>query len=474
METAHPDTVEVTFPGPAPSIGRVVAGGFCVGCGACAVASPIITMKRGATGEIRAVLDDVQPERLVEATGVCPFADESTNEDVLAARLFPEAPKQDPLIGRYIGLHAGRVADEQQIVDSSSGGLTHWMAETLLRSGSVDGVVHLGHGDGPASDMFRFGVSRSVEALLAARKSKYYGADFADAVRSIRGDGKRYAFIGVPCYVKAMRLLCASDDTLREQFPFMLALVCGHLKSAAYAELLAWQAGVAPDALATVDFRVKARGAKTSDYRFSAVDTGGQTHTARAHDLLGANWGHAMMQLKACDFCDDIFGECADAAFGDAWLFRYEHDWRGTNVVVTRNPMLEGLLLRASGRSIMLEDLSAEDAIATQAGNVRHRRDGLSVRLEQASQRGEWAPTKRVAAGSRTVTPQRRKIVELRQQIACLSHDAFAEARRQGDLKLFARRMTPLMRRMQSLTRPPLLTRTYQRISHFVRHPLGR
>ena len=30
-----------------------------------------------------------------------------------------------------------------------------------------------------------------------------------------------------------------------------------------------------------------------------------------------------MLKYKACDFCDDVFGEVADVVFGDAWVEKY-------------------------------------------------------------------------------------------------------------------------------------------------------
>src|SRR3546814_14393552 len=88
------------------------------------------------------------------------------------------------------------------------------------------------------------------------------------ALSSIAGDGKRYAFVGVPCFVKAISLLMRQDARLAEQIRFRDGLVCGHLKSAAFAECLSWQTGVTPEELAAVDFRVKDPDPPATRYRF--------------------------------------------------------------------------------------------------------------------------------------------------------------------------------------------------------------
>src|SRR3546814_11458835 len=95
----------------------------------------------------------------------------------------------------------------------------------------------------------------------------------SEALSSIAGDGKRYAFVGVPCFVKAISLLMRQDARLAEQIRFRVGLVCGHLKSAAFAECLSWQIGVQPEELAAVDFRVKDPVHPTHRYRFGAKAT---------------------------------------------------------------------------------------------------------------------------------------------------------------------------------------------------------
>jgi coenzyme F420 hydrogenase subunit beta len=221
------------------------------------------------------------------------------------------------------------------------------------------------------------------------------------------------------------------------------------MKSAAFAELLAWQTQIAPDDLSRIDFRVKDPNKTANHYAVTAQSTDGQTRTATSASLYGSNWGHAFFQLKACDYCDDVMGELADASFGDAWLPKYESNWRGTNVVVCRNETVRQLLLegRASGE-LVLDALDESEVARSQAGNYRHRWDGLSVRLKDARRKGEWAPKKRIQPGERKVSMLRVAIVRLRQQLAAKSHIAFLEAKQRRDLGHFNKTMQPLTKRM--------------------------
>jgi coenzyme F420-reducing hydrogenase beta subunit len=401
----------------------------------------------------------VDPEALRRTSACCPFSDDAPNEDTIAARLFPSASGIDPCVGRYEGLLAGRISDQQEILRSSSGGLTTWLLIELLQRGLIDGVVHLGSTAGKAQDIFEFGVSHTVQDVRSRRKSQYFSADFSSALASIKGNGKRYAFVGVPCYAKAIRQIALVDEVIRDQIAFVIALVCGHMKSPAFAELLSWQLGIEPTQIATVDFRVKEGSSRADDYNFSVTSKSGAVQTGRTRNLYGTNWGHATFQLKSCDFCDDVFGETADVCLGDAWLDRYSGDPRGTNIVVVRRGDVAAILEdgRRTG-AISLESVSLQDAVQSQAGNFRHRRDGMAIRIHDAEAAGQWHPRKRAFARYADVSLYRRAIVRMRQKLGAATHPAFLAAKRAGRLSVFFDITGPLVRRMELLYKLPLLT----------------
>ena len=439
------------------SIQKVVSSGVCVGCGGCGtLAGASIGLKLNDYGHFSVDLGNATQDALALASQVCPFADESEDETTLGRELFAEtAAEHDPRIGFYNALYAGRIqTDDEAIKSFSSGGLTSWICASLLRAGLVDGVIHVAEKSGGNGQLFEYAVSENLEQLYERAKSRYHAVCFADVATAIRGNGKRYAFVGVPCFVKAMRLVCRHDEQLHTQIPFALALICGHMKSAAFAELLAWQVQVPPTRLERFDFRVKDPNKPSSQYAVTAHAGDGTAHTASSNALYGSNWGHAFFQLKACDYCDDVMGELADVSLGDAWLPQYQSNWRGTNIVICRNETI-GKMLRDGVQSgeITLDVLDEADIVKSQAGNYRHRWDGLSVRLQDARRKNQWVPAKRIKPGERSVPMIRKAIVRLRQKIAARSHTEFLEAKRRNDLAYFNKAMMPLTRRMALLNR---------------------
>lgn len=452
---------------------RVIAQRQCVGCGACEVASHgRIPVTIGRSGNPSANLAEAGGEDLRRASQVCPFSDDALTEDDLSKSLFEEAHGSHAVLGKYLSLAVGHVADHDQLLRSSSGGLTSWFLRALFEARLVDAVVHVGAATAPGP-LYQYDISTSATAADTRRKSAYYATSFADAMEEVRRRPGRYAFVGVPCNIKAARLLARQDPTLGSRLTYFVGLVCGHLKTPAFAYSLAWQMGIHPDELYSADFRVKNPNRPVSDYDFGATRASdpATVRTHRTLDLVGGNWGHGMFQLNACNYCDDIFAETADITFGDAWLKEYSDDWRGNNVVVIRDRTLKTLFdgARDAG-TIQVSQLTAERTAESQAGNIRHRRVGLAVRLADDVAAGVATPRKRVSAGSEGVSRRRVALIRQRRRISEASHAAFADALETGDLASFLERMAPLVREYKAIeSRPPWKTALVKARARLVR-----
>lgn len=427
-----------------PSILKALAANCCTGCGACSVATNgAFQLGRDASGAMIAVPDIGSAPT---ATLVCPFTDETESETEVAARKYPELAEHD-VLGRYGYLGVGRVTSDEYLLDSSSGGLTSWFLAKLLALNVVDAVIHVGE-SADADALFAYCVSdtQASTADAARRKSMYYSVSFAEVFENLRGDERRFAFVGVPCFVTAIEHL-RRQGQLPVDVVMTVGLVCGHLKSAAFAEYLAAQVGVTSSQLDTVDFRHKVVGRPANAYEFGARSSSGwafETTTA----LVGGDWGQGLFQLKACDYCDDIFAESADVVFGDAWLDKYVTDWRGTNIVLARSKRAEEILIAGMRDSeIFLEPVGKEEILRSQGGNIRHRRLGLSVRLSDDDRAKKWHPKKRVRPDARAATAARRRLIRARRALSEASRVQSATAMRDKNWDEFSQVLGPYLRR---------------------------
>lgn len=422
----------------AAALRAVIEGGYCIGCGACA-ALPASGIGVALDQYGRYVADSERSplDFIASVAEACPFTGVGPNETALATALFPEAGDPHPLLGPVLSTYAGYVSTGVYRSRGSSGGMVSWLLSELLQSGQVDAVAHVRPGSGP---LYQYSMSRTPDEILAGAKSKYYPVTMARVLPEIRNSGLRTAIVGVPCFIKAVRLLASVDAGYASAIGPCVSLFCGHLKSAAFADLLAWQCGIPPGRLASLDFRVKLADRPASQY---AVRAEGEVDGRRidavhpVKSLFGSDWGLCLMKYQACDYCDDLVGETADLSVGDAWLPEYVRDSEGTNVVIVRSQFLQHMIEagRASGQ-LRLDPLPTDRVAASQAGGFRHRRAGLAARLANKQAHGVWAPPKRVAPEPQALRTREGRRALAREWTALRSHAAFQEAVDANDLEV--------------------------------------
>lgn len=454
-------------------VSQTIERGICIGCGACTYATggqiPILLNEDGM---YTAQAGQYSEETYAVADLVCPFSDAAFDEDQISELVHSVELKRHEFLGSYSKTFVGRVQSIEYLEGSSSGGLTSWLLARLLADGVADTVLNVGRSE-PVPPMFSYAAVDEAGAV-ERRKSQYYSTTLENVLPIVRETPGRYVLVGVPCFIKAARLLAEQDPVLKERITFYVGLVCGHMKSHFFAESLAWQVGVKPDDLGSVDFRVKRPGRPSSDYDFGAQSAADrQWHFARTGSLVGGNWGHGAFQPEACNFCDDIFAETADVAFGDAWLPEFRSDWRGANVVVSRSRVADEILDkgRASGELELLE--SAPDLVSeSQAGNFRHRRLGVSVRAADDLAKGLSVPVKRVPASVEGIDARRLGIIRERRKMSALSFRAFREAKTRDDLDLYLSTMRAAAEQYQRLY-TPLWRRMARRAKRVAKRVLG-
>jgi coenzyme F420 hydrogenase subunit beta len=459
----------------------VVSSDTCIGCGACSVISDgKVSVDLNANGIYGANADhllslDSETAALVDK--VCPFSNQSLNEDELG---IPDPSsnqeiQKDIRVGAYTTLIAGRVLDSKYINGSSSGGLTSWLTTKLMENGLIKGVIHVGSASRDDT-LFSYTISRTIEEIIRNRKSIYYPTTLTDALLEIkRSKTGPYAIVGVPCFIKAARLIANQDNEIGSQLRYYIGIVCGHMKTKFFAEANSWELGIDPGDIKSVDFRVKDPNGGANQYHFAAESKSSNlTSSKKASSFVSGNWGHAFFQPNACNYCDDVFAETADIVFGDAWIPRYKEDWRGANVVVARNNHLRNLFIEGSRNGeIEINDLSLNDVVQSQQGGLRHRREGLSVRIANDRVNGIKHPSKRIFNNPETITYSRRKLIEQRRVISRTSIEEFRKAKLVGSYEQFQERMkaeTDLYTYMQARQYPQLTRHIFYDIALFGWH----
>lgn len=325
-------------------ITRVVDMEYCCGCGVCAgvCRQKALTMQFNRFGEYNPVVTGECTDCEL-CTKCCPFFAGVPDEDSLASSLYKEVPiiKYRGETGYYLDTFVGHAPTEETRWNGASGGLLTQVLCHLLEAGTVDAVMAVRPNRDPEK-LFTFTVAKTIDEVKACAKSAYYPTETSEVLQYIIENEGSYVITGLPCVCKALRLAQRHNKKLRERIKYVMGLTCYGLQSKEFTqkayEIFGRREGKPlNDKPVEVCYRTKDMQYPAKTTVFTAYSADGTKHEMPATFGFSRLFFSLEYFINACFHCDDIFAECADATFMDAWLKEYEMDPKGTSLVISRN-----------------------------------------------------------------------------------------------------------------------------------------
>ncbi len=323
--------------GASPTVSAVLAADLCSGCGLCAgISAGAITMIDQAPGYARPlqrapVTADVEQRIAASCPGrvVAPWS---------------ERDARHPYWGPWRGVLTGAATDPSARFAGASGGALSALLIHALETAMVDRVLHVVAVPlCPTGIRMRWSLDRAV--ILMGAGSRYAPSSPLAALEAALAEDFRFAFVGKPCDVSALRQYARTDARVATQVPIMLSFFCGGLPSHEGARGVIRAMGLSPDEV--TEFRYRGQGwpgptlARTADGR--------QRQMAYAD-----SWGrHLSREVQfRCKICPDAVGgvadiACADAWYGDASGYPQFEEQDGRSLIITRTAAGEALLQSA-------------------------------------------------------------------------------------------------------------------------------
>ncbi|MBZ8140320.1 hypothetical protein CLD22_10465 [Rubrivivax gelatinosus] len=281
-----------------------------------------------------------------------------------------ERAERHPIWGPVRSTHVGWARDEAMRRQGSSGGVISALADFLLRSGRVDFIAqNAARSNDPLGNEVQ--ASRSREDVLHAAGSRYGPAAPLQRIGEFLASGQRFAFVGKPCDVAALRALARIDARVGRQVPYALSFMCAGVPSRAGTLAVLQRMGIDPGDLAS--FRYRGDGwpgsalALTRDGRSASMD-------------YATSWGRILnrhLQFR-CKICPDGTGEFADITCADAWYGKdgypdfAERD--GRSLVLARTDAGSSLLqLALAEGAVVLEPLDLSEVARMQPYQVTRK-----------------------------------------------------------------------------------------------------
>lgn len=355
-------------------LARVANGDLCSGCGFCeAVGAPETRMELNQAGFLRPN-PQLDPESAARAAAVCP----GVHGDDVANPAEPlEGATVDRLWGAYRYCGVGHSTDAATRFSGSSGGVITELAVWLVESGRVDYVVVTGYAD---DDKLRTTtlVTSDVSEIKRSSGSKYAPSSPLSVLDQVAATPGRYAVIGKPCDITALRRAMNRDDPLVRNVEVLISFFCAGVPSDRQNQKLLERLGV--------ESRCQLK-----EFRHRGNGWPGLT-TAVTHDgekfqcTYNESWGKVLnkdLQFR-CKICPDGIGEAADIVAADAWYgddsgYPSFQEADGRSLVMSRTEKGDKLLQESAraGR-ITLASVDAREIDQMQPGQLKRRRHLLS------------------------------------------------------------------------------------------------
>ena len=439
-----------------PVLQRIVSDGLCTGCGVCTAQQGVseeVQMKWNNEGFLVPDFSGTQsmPEQSLRVCPFNPFPEAVVRtEDELAGHFLESASKKHLKIGRYIHSYVGYAADFRST--SSSGGMASYIAYQLLSQGIVNTIFSVKY-DGNDQHLYQYSLLQNKEDVIHFSKTRYYPVTMAEAMKKLASLSGKVAIVGVPCFIKAIRLHQFYNPADREKIAFLIGIICGGMKSRFFTEYLASKSGVQPDLVRRPEFRVKDPQSDALDYSFACEDENSRQYAIKMRSM-GDMWGTGLFKNNACDFCDDVVAELADITLGDAWIPPYMKDGKGNNVIITRSALAEEIVQSGiENQELVLNALSDSQFVQSQQGGYNHRHKGMRYRIHLKKKTLGHIPPKRF--DKQRIPLEFQWVQKMRMKVRALSLSIWIQEK-QGEA--FDLKLHPYLKRLW------YYTRTYHRI----------
>lgn len=205
-------------------IKQLTKSDLCVGCGLCQsiISDDKIRIDMTSEGYLRPHLKEKMTD----------------NEECLIKKVCPGIylehenidQNSSPIWGPLIRVRTGYAVDSQVRYFGSSGGVISAILIYLLLSKKVDYVLHVAASkvDPLLNEVI---ISKSREDVLLAAGSRYLpSAPLTNIVDHLRM-GSKFAFVGKPCDVAALRNYARLDDRVNRTVAYMISFMCAGVPS---------------------------------------------------------------------------------------------------------------------------------------------------------------------------------------------------------------------------------------------------
>lgn len=357
------------------NVSKIVNDGLCTSCGICAGAckKDSITFDYGRECNVPIVNIDV-----CVGCGlcyeICPGKGIELN--AWSKQLFSAEPgiKNNLYTGHYLRTYAGHSLNEEIRMHAATGGMVTQFLIWLLKKGEIDGAVVVRFCKDKPMEPEAF-IATTVDELWESRSSKYVVLSMDKVAAEIaKGGYKNLVVVGLPCQIQGWRQLAHKNKMVREAIKGYFAIYCSVNKTKHSIDYYPYRYGVDKNKISRFAFRDDGC---MGFMKFEDKDGNVIKKVPYMSFWFGT---HSFFANSRCSVCIDQLGELADISFGDIHIPPYSEDHIGTNSIITRSTIWDGLLCQCSKEGFVTLDEISVDVLTKSQIYTKRFKKGAGVK----------------------------------------------------------------------------------------------
>lgn len=370
------------------NVAEVDQRGLCLECGSCAGVCPHMNIKLQPDNMGRYRIKIADPSKCIKCPrfclSVCPGHE--IDMDALNQQVFGKLP-EDYWSGNAIQSYLGFSTNNNIISAAASGGIVSSLLIHALEKELIDGVFLLQQNEGDPFNP-KLNLVSTADQVVNAAGSYYWPAPIGQQLKAILRSKQKFAFVGLPCEIQALRKAQARFTQLNERIVFTIGLFCGGRTTIAGQKYAMSRYGIKSEGIA----RLVYRHGEWPGHLWVQTKDGREIQIQKNKQLQG--YTSQLICHRRCLFCHDPLADLADISTGDALRlddFRLQEE---RSILLARTEIgLKLLEDAANAGKLKLRRVDTDKVLHSQKRPILHKKQALWSRIATAEKAGLNVPS---------------------------------------------------------------------------------
>ena len=324
----------------------VINQGLCSGCGVCVGICPVDAIQTEDPYSYHPDTFDLDAcTKCGLCTSVCPGLGYKVYHNIEQDQIFHKD------IGYYRNLYSGFTMDGDLIESVSAGGVATEILKYLIENNEVDKVSVVLNTEDLKMGLAYAKLTNDIDEIIRAKQSKYVQVSIGSLLKEIMNSDERFAIIGLPCQLAAIKQAEHKIKGLRNKIIFKIGFFCGYTYTPnCMVGLLSYMGLDKEDVKKIIGWR---NGGIPGDFAVELLDGS----TRGIPFIEEHNIDVTFYSLLRCHLCADWSAVYSDLTLGDIG------GWQRKDLIISRTIKGEKLLQRMKqADKLFVEKLNEEIA----------------------------------------------------------------------------------------------------------------